>query len=81
MESSQDKIDGISKADFIIYVIDSSTALDENDFEIMEILKELHKDGRTVILITHDNEIAAQAKRVIKIRDGRIEKDSIREEE
>lgn len=44
--------------------------------EIMDILKELHSDGRTVILITHDNEIAAQAKRVIKIRDGRIEADS-----
>ena len=44
--------------------------------EIMGILKELHKEGRTVILITHDNEIAAQAKRVLKIRDGRIESDS-----
>lgn len=44
--------------------------------EIMEILRGLHKEGRTVILITHDNEIAAQAKRVIRIRDGRIEADS-----
>ena len=44
--------------------------------EIMDILKGLHKEGRTVILITHDNEIAAQAKRVIKIRDGKIESDS-----
>jgi len=44
--------------------------------EILGILKELHGEGRTVILITHDNEIAAQAKRVIKIKDGRIESDS-----
>lgn len=44
--------------------------------EIMGILRELHEEGRTVILITHDNEIAAQAKRVIKIKDGRIESDS-----
>ncbi len=43
--------------------------------EIMGILRELHEDGRTVILITHDNEIAAQAARVIKIRDGCIETD------
>lgn len=43
--------------------------------EIIEILKELHKEGRTVIIITHDNDIAAQAKRVIRIRDGRIERD------
>ena len=44
--------------------------------EIMGILRELHSEGRTVILITHDNEIAAQARRVIKIKDGRIEEDS-----
>ncbi len=47
--------------------------------EIIQILKELHKEGRTVIIITHDNDIAAQAKRVIRIRDGRIEKDYINE--
>ncbi len=44
--------------------------------EIMGILRELHEEGRTVIIITHDNEIAAQAKRVIKIMDGRIESDT-----
>lgn len=43
--------------------------------EIIQILKELHKEGRTVILITHDNEIAEQAKRVIRIKDGKIERD------
>ena len=51
--------------------------LDSNSTkEIMDILKGLHKEGRTVILITHDNEIAAQAKRVIKIKDGKVESDS-----
>lgn len=44
--------------------------------EIMGILKELHAEGRTVILITHDNDIAAQAERIIKIKDGRIVHDS-----
>ena len=44
--------------------------------EILQILKELYKGGRTVILITHDNDIAAQAKRVIKIKDGKVESDS-----
>jgi putative ABC transport system ATP-binding protein len=43
--------------------------------EIINILKELHQDNRTVILITHDNDIAAQAKRVIRIKDGKIERD------
>ena len=45
--------------------------------EIMGILQELHEEGRTVILITHDNEIAARARRVIKIKDGKIEADYI----
>lgn len=43
--------------------------------EILEILKQLHAEGRTVILITHDNEIADQAKRVIRIKDGKVERD------
>ena len=43
--------------------------------EIMGILKELHKEGRTVILITHDDEIAAQVNRVIRIKDGKVEAD------
>ena len=43
--------------------------------EIMEILKRLHEAGRSVILITHDNEIAEQAKRVIRILDGKIVED------
>lgn len=43
--------------------------------EIMEVLKELHRSGRTVIIITHDEEIASQAHRVIRILDGRIEED------
>lgn len=45
--------------------------------EIMDILKGLHKAGRTVIIITHDDEIAEQAHRVIRILDGRIEEDYI----
>lgn len=45
--------------------------------EIMEILRGLHQEGRTVILITHDNEIAARAKRIIRIMDGRIVADII----
>lgn len=47
--------------------------------EILAILKELHRSGRTVILITHDNGIAAQAKRVVRIMDGKIESDTINE--
>lgn len=49
--------------------------------EIMEILKGLHKEGRTVILITHDNDIAARAKRIIRIMDGKIVADIINDVE
>ncbi len=47
--------------------------------EIMKILHELHDSGRTVILITHDDQIAANAKRVVRIMDGKIESDFTRE--
>ncbi|MCI8484125.1 MAG: ABC transporter ATP-binding protein [Lachnospiraceae bacterium] len=43
--------------------------------EIMDILKGLHRGGRSVILITHDSEIAEQAKRVVRILDGKIVED------
>ena len=45
--------------------------------EILGILKKMHRTGRTVILITHDNGIAAQARRVVRIMDGKIESDMI----
>jgi len=67
----------IAQAPPIILADEPTGNLDSHSTqEIMGILKELHAEGRTVILITHDNEIAAQAKRVIKIRDGHIESDS-----
>ncbi|MDE5908445.1 MAG: ABC transporter ATP-binding protein [Lachnospiraceae bacterium] len=49
--------------------------------EIMEILKGLHAEGRTVILITHDNDIAAKARRIIRIMDGKIVNDIINQQE
>ena len=47
--------------------------------EILGILKDMHKTGKTIILITHDNGIADQAKRVVRIMDGKIESDTINE--
>ena len=40
--------------------------------EVMEFLKQLHKEGNTIILITHDNSIAAQTERILRITDGKI---------
>ena len=44
--------------------------------QVMDILHELHAEGRTVILITHDDRIASAAGRLIRIIDGRIVEDS-----
>lgn len=67
----------IAQAPPVILADEPTGNLDSNSSkEIMGILKDLHSEGRTVILITHDNEIAAQANRIIKIKDGRIETDS-----
>ena len=47
---------------------------------VLEILHELNDEGATIILITHDNSIAATAKRIIRISDGCIVADGSREE-
>jgi macrolide transport system ATP-binding/permease protein len=44
--------------------------------EVMALLKELHRSGRTILLITHDAGVAAHAERIITISDGRIVEDS-----
>ena len=43
--------------------------------EIMGIFQQLNEDGKTVVLITHEPDIAQHAKRVVTVRDGRIQKD------
>ncbi|MDD2679628.1 MAG: ABC transporter permease [Candidatus Omnitrophica bacterium] len=45
--------------------------------EIMSVLKELNQRGKTVVVVTHESEIAAQARRVIQMRDGEIISDEV----
>ena len=47
----------------------------KSGMEIMKIINDLNENGNTIILITHDNNIAMQAKRVIRIIDGKIHED------
>ena len=71
----------IAQAPPVILADEPTGNLDSNSTkEIMEILKGLHAEGRTVILITHDNDIAARAKRIIRIMDGRIVDDIVNEQ-
>jgi putative ABC transport system ATP-binding protein len=51
--------------------LDSRTSV-----EIMEILKELNRRGKTIIMVTHETDIAANARRVVRLRDGRVESDT-----
>lgn len=39
---------------------------------MLNFLKELHSEGNTIVMITHDNSIAVEAKRVVRIMDGKI---------
>jgi len=62
----------------VILADEPTGALDsKTGIEVMGILKKLNASGNTVILITHDNKLAVQAKRMIRIKDGCIVDDGI----
>ena len=65
----------------IIMADEPTGALDsKTGRHVLEILHGLHDDGSTVILITHDNGIAATAERIVRLSDGRVVADGPREE-
>ena len=51
--------------------LDSKTS-----YEIMQLFEEIHKKGNTIILVTHEPDIAAHAHRIVKLKDGFIESDA-----
>ena len=62
----------------IILADEPTGALDrKSGTEVMAILRELHQQGHTVIIVTHDNNIAQSAERIIEISDGNIISDAI----
>lgn len=52
--------------------LDSKTS-----YEIMGLFDEIHKNGNTIILVTHEEDIAKHAHRIIRLKDGEIEKDEV----
>jgi putative ABC transport system ATP-binding protein len=50
--------------------LDSKTSV-----EIMTLFEEIHQNGNTVVLVTHEEDIAAYAKRIVRLRDGKVELD------
>ena len=49
--------------------------------EVMKMLKEIHQEGNTIVLITHDSDVAKQAERVVRIADGQITSDTAASED
>lgn len=69
----------LAPAPRLIWADEPTGALDsETAASVMSLLQELHDDGLTLLLVTHDSEIGASAQRLIRMRDGRIVHDEVR---
>lgn len=65
----------------VILADEPTGALDsKTGHDVLEFLKKLNKEGTSIVLITHDNGIADQIKRVVRIHDGHIVSDVVKEE-
>ena len=63
----------LARGPAVILADEPTGALDSHTSrEVLGMLQELHKQGNTVVLITHDNSIAVQAERIIRLEDGRV---------
>jgi putative ABC transport system ATP-binding protein len=49
----------------------------KTSYEIMDLLEDIHKKGNTVIIVTHEEDIAKRAKRIVRLRDGIVESDTL----
>ena len=54
--------------------LDTKTSID-----IMQLFEQIYKSGNTVIIVTHEEDIANYARRIIRLRDGKIESDTVNE--
>ena len=57
-------------------------ALDtDGGHEVLELFRRLHDDGQTIVMVTHSDEVAAGADRIVHMRDGRIDRESVQHED
>ena len=60
----------------IILADEPTGALDQKTgIELLEIMKAINNEGKTLIIVTHDNKVASYSKRIITITDGKIDSD------
>jgi putative ABC transport system ATP-binding protein len=58
----------------IIFADEPTGNLDSKTSEgIMQLFDEIHQDGNTLILVTHEEEVAARAQKIIRLRDGKLD--------
>jgi putative ABC transport system ATP-binding protein len=66
----------LANAPTLLLADEPTGALDsEGGLEVLELFRRLHAGGQAILLVTHDEEVAAPATRIIKMRDGRVEDD------
>lgn len=62
----------------ILLADEPTGALDTTtSYEVMDLLKEINREGKTVIIVTHEDDISQMTNRIIRLRDGVIEKDEV----
>lgn len=68
----------LANAPTLLLADEPTGALDsEGGFEVLELFRRLHAGGQSILLVTHDEHVAAPASRLVRMRDGRIESDDV----
>jgi putative ABC transport system ATP-binding protein len=68
----------LANAPTLLLADEPTGALDsEGGLEVLELFRRLHAGGQAILLVTHDEDVAAPATRIVRMRDGRVEDDAV----